>query len=473
MASAGVPGKAMTTKLRVSGAQQSLLLSHLFPGDGLEAVAVALCGRLEGATAHVLTIHQIVTIPYVECERGPDFVRWSTRKLVPLLEVAAAKRMGILRIHSHPSGFASFSRKDDATDRDIFNSVFGWIEGDLPHASAIMLPDGRWIARAVDDRLSFSPMEMVAVAGDRILVWCHNEQASEVPEFARRHAQLFGAGTTLLLRRLSAAVIGCSGTGSLVVEQLARLGVGRIVLVDPDCVEDKNLNRIVNARKEDALLHRSKVDVAAQAIMQMGLATEVSAMHMNLCRPDAVRAVAECDIAFGCMDGAEGRHLLNRIATYYLMPYIDVGVALEADGRGGIDEISGAVHYVQPGGSTLLDRGAYTMAEVESESLYRTNPEMYHSQRKEGYIRGVAEERPAVVSVNMLFSSMAVLELLARLHGYRYDGDRQHAIVYASIVHGYTIRKGEYGQQPRPLPERVGRGNTLPLLDMPSLSEAK
>ena len=49
---------------------------------------------------------------------------------------------------------------------------------------------------------------------------------------------------------MSIAVVGCSGTGSPVIEQLARLGVGRLVLVDPDRVEEKNLNRIVNATRE-------------------------------------------------------------------------------------------------------------------------------------------------------------------------------------------------------------------------------
>ena len=62
--------------------------------------------------------------------------------------------------------------------------------------------------------------------------------------FTLRHAQAFGTGTTALLRNLSVAIVGCSGTGSIVAEQLARLGAGRLVLVDPDRVEEKNLNRI-------------------------------------------------------------------------------------------------------------------------------------------------------------------------------------------------------------------------------------
>ena len=78
------------------------------------------------------------------------------------------------------------------------------------------------------------------------------------------------------------AVVGCSGTGSPLIEQLARLGVGRIVIVDPDHVETKNLNRIVNSTREDAYLRRPKVEVLARAIAAMGFDTELEIIEADL-----------------------------------------------------------------------------------------------------------------------------------------------------------------------------------------------
>src|SRR5437879_8706512 len=176
-----------------------------------------------------------------------------------------------------------------------------------------------------------------------------------------RNQQVFGRGTAARLRTLSVAVVGCSGTGSLVVEQLARLGVGRLVLVDADLVQEKNLNRVLNTGKEDVYLGKAKVFALASAIARMGLGQEVLPLPLNLVSPRAVREVAACDVVFGCTDGAEARHVLNRLATFYSLPYFDVGVRLDADGSGGISNISGAVHYLQPGGSSLLSRGAYEM----------------------------------------------------------------------------------------------------------------
>jgi tRNA A37 threonylcarbamoyladenosine dehydratase len=102
------------------------------------------------------------------------------------------------------------------------------------------------------------------------------------------------------------------------------------VLVDPDRVEEKNLNRILNSGKEDAYLGRHKVYALASAIARMGLGQEVLPMPMNLISREAVMRVAECDVVFGCMDGVEGRHMLNRLATFYTLPYFDVGVRLDA-----------------------------------------------------------------------------------------------------------------------------------------------
>jgi ThiF family len=459
----------METKLRLTQNQHTALKAHLFPGDGLEAVVVALCGRRKSTERHCLTVQAVVPIPYAECKvRRPDRVTWSTERLVPLLSQAADRDLGILKIHSHPTGYEDFSPIDNASDEDIFNSVFGWTDSAFPHASAVMLPDGRMFGRAILRDGSFRPLASILVPGDDIWFWTPN-QSDAIPAFARRHAQLFGAGTTRRLREMSAAVIGCSGTGSPTIEQLARLGFGRLVLVDPDYVEEKNLNRIVNASREDAYLKRPKVEVMARAIAAMGFGTDLEIIAENLATPRAVKAVAECDVIFGCMDGAEGRHLLNRLAAYYILPYFDLGVKLEANGEGGIDEACGAVHYLRPDGSTLLDRKVYTFEQLKAEGLLRTDPAAYRVQLSAGYIHGVAEDRPAVVSINTQIASMAVNEFLARLHPYRLDGNAESAIVRMSFIQGMIYREAE-GQGAAMFSAHIGKADVRPLLSMPELS---
>jgi hypothetical protein len=57
--------------------------------------------------------------------------------------------------------------------------------------------------------------------------------------------------------------------------------------------------RLRNSGKEDSYLARPKVHVLASAIVRMGPGQEVVPLHINLMNPDAVRAVAECNVVFG------------------------------------------------------------------------------------------------------------------------------------------------------------------------------
>jgi hypothetical protein len=460
----------MDVKLRLTQAHHSVAKAHLLSGDGLEAVAVALCGRRRSRTDHVLTVQQLELIPYDECKvRRHDKVTWSTKRLIPLLERAAQRDLAILKIHSHPGGYPTFSSTDDAADDDLFNSVFGWTDSQYPHASAIMLPGGRMVGRAIHPDGRFQPLTSILLPGDDIQLWT-DDRGGQVPAFALRHAQLFGAGTTGRVREMSAAVIGCSGTGSPTIEQLARLGFRRLVLVDPDRVETKNLNRIVNSKREDAYLRRPKVEAIATAIANMGFDTEVDIFAKGLEDPDVIRAVAECDVVFGCMDGVEGRHLLNRLCAFYLIPYFDIGVKLEADGEGGILEAVGSVHYLRPDGSCLLDRKVYTMAQVKAEGLRRTDPKAYREQVRAGYIHGVQEDRPAVISINMQMAAIAVNEFLARIHPYRLDPNRESAVVRIGFVAGTTFRECEPPASGL-FASYLGKGDVRPALSMPDLTE--
>lgn len=210
----------------------------------------------------------------------------------------------------------------------------------------------------------------------------------------------------------------------------------------------------------------------ARGIAAMGFGTDVEIIHGDLATPRAVKAVAECDVLFGCMDGVEGRHLLNRLATFYVLPYFDVGVRLDADGHGGVTEACGAVHYLRPDGSTLLDRKVYTVEQLKAAGLRRTDPQAYRNQLRAGYIRGVEEDRPAVISINMQMAAIAVNEFLARLHPYRYDDNADSAIVRHSFVHPAEYREAEAVTSGM-FASQTGRGDVKPLLSMPELSECE
>ncbi len=462
--------------LALSGDQHEHLRTFLFPGDGKEAVAILLCGRRDGGRRHRLVVREIHDIPYDQCtKRTTALVTWSPDYIVDILDRATAEELTVVKIHSHPNGFAKFSQTDDDGDTRLLPMIRGWVEADLLHGSVVMLPDGAMFGRVWRDG-GFESIECISVVGDDLHFWYASEDNSELPSFVAAHAQAFDDGTIERLRRLSIAVIGASGTGSPVIEQLVRLGVGEIVVVDDDAVEERNVNRILNSTMADAANERPKVDVLAEAMRRIGLGTNIIPLNKNLWDQQVVRAVSQCDVVFGCMDTVDGRYLLNTLATYYILPYFDIGIRLDAvrDGaeKGRIREVCGTVNYIRPGRSSLMSRGLFTMQQVAAEGLRRNDPDAHARQMKDGYIAGVQGHRPAVISVNMFGAALAVDEFLARLHPFREESNNN----YASVTFSLASMELLFDPEERIcaiLGGRVGVGDTQPLLGLLELAERR
>jgi molybdopterin/thiamine biosynthesis adenylyltransferase len=423
--------------LSMTGDQHDRLKEFLFPADGQEAVAIMLCGRREGDRRHRLVVRAIEEVPYGACKRTPVSITWPPDLIAPLLDRATDERLSVVKIHSHPGGYAAFSGTDDEGDTRLQPMIRGWVEADIPHGSAIMLPGGEVFGRVLQPDGTFEPITMINVVGDDLHFWYPDGDTFELPTFVASHAQAFDEGTIRQMRRLSFAVIGTSGTGSPIAEELMRLGAGEIVLVDDDRMEDRNVNRILNSTMQDARARRLKVDVLADAIERTDLGTRVIRVPKNLWNPDVIRIVAQCDIVIGCMDSVDGRFLLNMLATYYTQPYIDIGVRLDTvrtgSVKGRIREVCGTVHYLQPGRSSLMSRGLFTMADVAAAGLQRNDSAAHAQQLKDGYIAGVAANRPAVIGVNMFAASIAINELLARLHPFREEENSAYASTTFSL----------------------------------------
>ena len=84
--------------------------------------------------------------------------------------------------------------------------------------------------------------------------------------------EIGGAGQAKL-REAEVKVVGCGGLGGPAALYLAAAGVGRIVLVDPDVVEDSNLQRQVQFSEGD--IGEGKVAALARRLRAMDGALEI------------------------------------------------------------------------------------------------------------------------------------------------------------------------------------------------------
>ena len=77
-----------------------------------------------------------------------------------------------------------------------------------------------------------------------------------------RQVRFFGLEGQERLAAAHVAVVGVGGLGSHVVQQLAFLGVGTILLIDAQELDLTNRNRLVSTREDDSIPGTSKVDIA-------------------------------------------------------------------------------------------------------------------------------------------------------------------------------------------------------------------
>jgi hypothetical protein len=172
------------------------------------------------------------------------------------------------------------------------------------------------------------------------------------------------------------------------------------------------------------------------------------------------------------MDSLAGRAVLNRLATFYLLPYVDLGVRIDVDATGFVEQVCGAIRYLRPGGSSLASRGVFSYEEAQADAVRRKDKERYEQLQKERYIRGVEEEQPAVMALNMSIAPLGVMELLARLYRFRDDPNSRYANVSLSLTQ-MGLYAEQDGEPCKVLQRFVGRGDMSPLLDLPELSERK
>lgn len=139
------------------------------------------------------------------------------------------------------------------------------------------------------------------------------------PRYARNIPALTEEECTLLLGK-KVAVIGCGGLGGHLIDQLARIGVGSLRVVDGDVFEPSNLNR--QLLSEVPLLGVSKAKAAADRVMRVNPDIEIEAVTHFLTQDNAAQIIAGCDVVLDGLDNIESRKILAAACHKAGIPYI-------------------------------------------------------------------------------------------------------------------------------------------------------
>jgi molybdopterin/thiamine biosynthesis adenylyltransferase len=95
-----------------------------------------------------------------------------------------------------------------------------------------------------------------------------------LPARYERNLGTVGWDGQIKLLESTVAVVGAGGLGGWIIEGLARMGVGRLIVIDGDVFVENNLNR--QALCTEAALGRFKAEVAAERVAAVNAAVEVT-----------------------------------------------------------------------------------------------------------------------------------------------------------------------------------------------------
>jgi len=337
--------------------------------------------------------------------------------VAPLSE---AETLGAIAIwfHTHPGedGIPRPSKHDHEVDRQIAD-LFRLRTGSPYYGALIASPRPAGIA--FTGSLSEEGREAVAI--DRIwevgdswrLARADDSALPSLPPMFDRNVRAFGGAIQATLSDLRVGIAGCGGTGSAVAEQLVRLGVRHLVLLDPDHLSASNVTRVYGSTPED--VGQLKVDVLRRHLSAIAPGLRVQTSATPVTQEAAARALITCDVVFGCTDDNAGRLVLSRLPTYLLMPVIDCGVLLSSGEDGMLTGIDGRVTVVTPGTACLVCRNRIDLARAAAELL---TPEERIRRADEGYAPALGRVEPAVVAYTTAVAAAAVNELIERLTGF-------------------------------------------------------
>ncbi len=397
----------------VTSRDHDRIMEHLFPGDGDEHGAILRAGVVRSGPSLRLLVQHVQP-----AEFGSDYVpgQYGHRALTPAFihrEIRQCRdsRLAYLAVHNHGSDRrVNFSRIDiESHERgypalmDIGRGVpvGALVYGRRSVAADIWLPDGT--------RRSLGTYRVIGREVTRLYSQPRRERGSH-PEHERQ-VRMFGASGQRILEASKVAVIGLGGVGSLVTEYLARLGVGNLVLIDPEQIDESNLSRVVGATGVDVEICQLKTQIAVRHAREMAIHTNLQPIAGDVSRDSVAQLLRDCDFIFLAADSMRARLVVNALAHQYLIPTIQMGTKIRSGKSGNIDDAMCAVRHVRPGTGCLWCNGLIDPTQLAIEAKSDTE------RKEQAY--GVQEPNPSVITLNAVAAAHAVNDFLFDFLGLR------------------------------------------------------
>jgi len=414
------------------------LMMHLFPGDHDEHGAVIAAGIVRTARGTRLLARTLFkAVDGVDFVPGRNAYRMLTASFVrDRIRYCRDEHLTYLGIHNHGGSGDEVQFSDD----DIRSHERGYpalldISGQ-PVGGLVLtenaLAGDIWTA----DR-SRRPISQTIVIGRNI----RRIYPSPLPRPPKadlrfdRQVRWLGDRGQHALSEMKVAVVGAGGVGLPLTTMLARLGIGQIVVIDPDRIEPENLPRMPEARQLDALMQlrrlpgterpwirallnrlgTRKIRIARRAVRRANRGTVFVGIAKSVAEPDAARELLDCDFIFLAADSQLAMMLVNVIGHQYMIPVLQMGTRIDVDpDTGEVGGIRTNVRVIRPSSGCLRCNGRINAAKVQEESTGAAERE------RNRYVDEIPA--PSVITFNTLSAAQGATDFLLMLGGLLTEG---------------------------------------------------
>lgn len=193
-------------------------------------------------------------------------------------------------------------------------------------------------------------------------------------DFFDRQKKIINKENQDRLKETSVLIAGVGGLGTSVAQQLVRLGVGTLFLVDNGILDAPDLNRQILYTKKD--IGKAKVDIAKKNLLQIGLGTEIIKYKTKIA--ENFDLSDRIDFVIDCLDNFEARYYLDDFVFKKKIPMI----------HGGIHGLFGQV-------TTIIPNKTKSLRKIFNNSIPELN-----------------EKIPVISSIPSLIASVQVIEFV-------------------------------------------------------------
>jgi hypothetical protein len=397
-------------ELRFAQAQWDLLYGHLYPGDGREHAAVVLATLVErpGQVPRLLVREVVLAQDGVDYGVSPQgHGRLSATFINRAIVRASKERLVYLHVHNHGSDRSvEFSGVDYASHERGYPALLDIAKG-MPVGALVFglrsVQVDLWWSKTERGRLKHCTI--VSSRIQRLYSSPSRAPKGAYRPSVDRQVRFLGEAGQAQLAGARVAVIGLGGVGSMVVQDLVRMDVGSLLLVDSDRLEESNLSRVITAVFRDVARKPAKTKLAGRYASLVNPNSSCELVQDDVAYEQVADKLVDCDFIFLCADTMRARLVVNAIVNQHLVPAVQIGSKILLAKEGGdLEQFYSVVRHMRPGCGCLLCNGLISGHRLAIEEKSEAD------WRAQNY--GAEAPNPSVITLNGIGASRATNDFL-------------------------------------------------------------